>query len=276
MDVNQALKWGQAQLTSNGIKTARLDALVLLEDKSGLDRINLLAQPELTISKSTLANYRRDIAARSKHIPLAYIRGKSEFYGLDFIISPEVLVPRPESETMIEELKVLVHKDKIGVIDIGTGSGALIISAKINCPFIEAYACDISPPCIELAKLNAAKYHLDIKFYDSDLTANIAPVFNQHKTIVLANLPYVPAQININQAAMHEPALAIFGGIDGLDLYRRLFAELSQLNRPPLYVLCEAMPDQQQPLALLALDNAYQLIKTNDFIQVFSLEPRPV
>lgn len=268
-NVAQALKWGQKILDEQGIATAHLDCLVLLEDNSGVDRAKLVAEPQLIIEAHQINNFRRQIRQRSKHLPLAYIRQKTEFYGREFMINRHVLEPRPESETIIEELKK-TKLSNYSVIDLGTGSGAIIISAKLELPHIKAYATDISSQCIAIAKKNAEHLKARVAFFEGNLTGALPNNIWQVDTVVLANLPYVPENWQINTAALSEPRIAIFGGRDGLDPYRQLFSELHSLDLKPRLVMTESLPPQHSKLTAIARKGGFKLDSTNDFISIFS------
>ncbi len=209
----------------------------------------------------------KQITKRANHIPLSYIRGKTEFYTRELITDDNALEPRPESETIIELFKSLPKQDT--VIDIGTGSGALIITAKLDRPSIKAMACDIDPNCLKVANKNKIKFDIDVDFKLGNLfEPYITYEFNN--LIILANLPYVPNDFTINKAAMNEPRLAIFGGADGLDYYRELFKQLGQAKAENITVFCESLPSQHTKLNSIAKEHKYNLKKTDDFIQVFS------
>ncbi|MGH7233941.1 MAG: N5-glutamine methyltransferase family protein [Candidatus Saccharimonadales bacterium] len=266
------LAWAEHKLSEQGIATAHLDALVLLEDSTKLNRAQLLSETKMPISSSATNKYKRQVRLRAQHIPLAFIRGKSEFYGREFKLNSCVLEPRSESETLIEEfLRITKLNPKLSsVVDIGTGSGALIVTAKLEKPDYLAVAVDIDSKCLKVARQNAKIHHLDISFYCGDLIRPLPSSIWETNPIVLANLPYVPNDWQINRAAMHEPSIAIFGGPDGLDLYRHLFKQLSGLKQPPSWVLTESMPPQHQALAQVAKKHGYKTYSTNDFVQVFS------
>jgi len=257
-------------LADAGIATARLDALVLLCDALGRDKAWVLANPEHELSRSTEVELNTKIVQRAKHVPLAYIRGKAEFYGREFVISPHTLVPRPETETMIELLKQLNinNNKKYLIVDIGTGSGAIAITAKLEHPDYEVIATDIDEKCLQTARTNAQKLGADITLVHGNLLEPLT--INQPSTILLCNLPYVPDNFQINRAATHEPRHALFGGIDGLDLYRELFAQIDRLPSHPSYVLTESLPPQHEVLAKIAQSGGYSLLKSEDFIQVFT------
>jgi release factor glutamine methyltransferase len=132
-------------------------------------------------------------------------------------------------------------------------------------------ATDIDPNCLRIARKNAKVHGAEIKFYQGDLLSPLLPVPSPLFAI-LANLPYVPNDFTINQAATMEPKIAIFGGPDGLDVYRRLFGQLGKLKSRPQYVLTESLPPQHAKLAKIAQKAAYGLTIADDFIQVFKLK----
>lgn len=260
-----------ARLTKAGISTARLDCLVLLEDETGKDRGWLLTHPEFVLTNAQLKQLNTKITQRQKHTPLAYIRGFTEFYGRQFIVSPAVLEPRPESETMIDLLRDLPilkpssNGVSVTIADIGTGSGALGITAKLLFPHARVDLLEIDPAALKIAKSNVIKFTTHINVVKSDLLLQAPGSYD----ILLCNLPYVPDEFHINPAAMAEPKIAIFGGPDGLDIYRRLFDQIHKLAKKPLYILCESLPPQHNTLSVIAKQAGYQLQAEADFIQLF-------
>jgi release factor glutamine methyltransferase len=275
MTSNTWLKRAERRLQDAGISTAHLDCLVLLEDVTGKDRSWLLAHPETPLQGQSLQKLDRAVERRARHEPLAYIRGKTEFYGRGFIVNADTLEPRPESETMIElALEVLgsrfqVLAEPCNVIDVGTGSGALGITLKLEEPAVEVFATDISKKCLDIAEKNATKHSVRINTVHGNL---LEPLYNLKPNtyhLILANLPYVPDDFPINDAAMFEPKIALFGGTDGLGLYRKLFTSFHEFSRLPQFVLTESLPFQHEALASIATTAGYRLLKTDDFIQVF-------
>lgn len=270
MKIDTWLKSTSKKLNEAGIGTAHLDALVLLEDTLGKDRTHLLANPQLKLITEQIKKLDRQIKRRIKHEPLAYIRGQTEFYGREFCLDRRVLEPRPESETMIELLKALsARREALNIIDLGTGSGALAITAKLEIPKAKVIATDIDPKCLIVARRNARLLKANVKFLQGDLLQPIK-VLDSSLTFILANLPYVPESFKINPAAMAEPRIAIFGGSDGLDIYRQFFAQTQNLKARPKFILTEAMPPQHAKLEKIAKVAGYKLQQTDDFIQVFS------
>ncbi|MDB5164390.1 MAG: putative Modification methylase, HemK family [Candidatus Saccharibacteria bacterium] len=267
MDAKSWLEQATTKLQSADIGTARLDALVLLEDCSGKDRSWLLAHPEFELGAEQVAKLEKLLGRRVQHEPLAYLRGRTEFYGREFVISAAVLEPRPESETMIDLLKQLPKLPaKPRIADVGTGSGALGITAALELPEATVELLEIDEAALQVAKHNVDLFTLPISAAQSDLLASSS----QNYDVLLCNLPYVPDAFQINTAALHEPPLAIFGGPDGLDLYRKLFEQIAQLSKQPLYILTEALPTQHNALQQIAEVHNYALSQTDDFIQVFA------
>ncbi|HEX5744109.1 MAG TPA: HemK/PrmC family methyltransferase [Candidatus Saccharimonadales bacterium] len=282
VSVGKLLEEATSALEQAGIGTARLDALVLLEDVTGRDRAWLLAHPEHRLAAPERAKLTKLLKLRAEHMPLAYIRGRTEFYGRNFVINPAVLEPRPESETMIDMLGKLPASGKfkpggpykapktLKIADVGTGSGALGITAELELSRSSKVAVDlldIDPGALEVAKMNVEKYTTNISVIRSDLLEDTAKDYD----VLLCNLPYVPDGHTVNRAAMQEPKLAVFGGPDGLDIYRRLFGQVNELRKKPLYILTEALPPQHGTLASIARDAGYGLEREDDFIQLFAL-----
>jgi len=268
MRVDNWLKQATKKLETTDINTARLDALVLLEDVTKRNRAWLLAHSEHELSSDEIAQLAKLLNRRVRHEPLAYVRTKSEFYGREFIITPAVLVPRPESETMIDRLKKLPKLPKnVRIADVGAGSGALGITAKLELPDARIELLEIDPQALKITQKNVDKFTASIRIIRSDLLTTS----RQDNNVLLCNLPYVPDEYRVNRAASHEPKPAIFGGPDGLDVYRRLFGQLKNLKKQPLFILCESLPPQHDDLARIAADTSYKLTETDGLIQVFEL-----
>jgi release factor glutamine methyltransferase len=281
MDVGTWLARAEKKLAQAGVGTARLDGLVLLEDISGRERSWLLAHPECTLTPEQTDTLQKLLNRRAAHEPLAYLRGKTEFYGRKFVLTPAVLEPRPESESMVELLIGLHHglettvndsksvknqSSTMRIADVGTGSGALGITAALECKNTSVDLLEIDDDAIKVAEMNVDLHTTSTPVIKSDLLQESA----QDYDILLCNLPYVPDTHTINAAAEHEPHIAIFGGPDGLDLYRKLYKQIKNMQKRPLFILCESLPPQHAALETIAHDAGYTLLKTDDFIQVFA------
>lgn len=266
MTFGSCLQKATAKLEKAGIGTARLDTLVLLEDVTGQDRAWLLANPDAEVSTAEKAELEKLLKLRANHIPLAYVRGRTEFYAREFVINQNVLEPRPESETMIDMLKSIKDLGSEPLIaDVGTGSGALGITAQLELPNSTVELIDIDEKALKTAKINVDKFTLPIRLLESDLLSTTTAMYD----VLLCNLPYVPDDFKINTAAGHEPSLALYGGPDGLDLYRKLFLQLKNRSYKPLYILSEAFPMQHAELAKIASSVGYKQADKNDFVQLF-------
>jgi release factor glutamine methyltransferase len=266
MTANGWLKKAQHKLETAGIGTARLDALVLLEDATGKDRAWLLTNLNFEIPAKQHAILKNVLKRRAAHEPISYIRGRTEFYGREFLLTPAVLEPRPESETMIDLLKKLPDLPyKPRVADIGAGSGALGITAKLELKNSTVALIELDPKALGVAKTNVDKFTLDLKTMRSDLLAQADNDYD----VLLCNLPYVPDGYEINAAAFYEPRLAIFGGPDGLDVYRKLFQQLKMRCHKPLYILTESLPPQHETLKVVAMHGGYEMCQEDDFILAF-------
>lgn len=260
-----------ATLDAAGIATARLDCLVLLHDILEQDKSWIIAHSEYTLQRSEKQILNTLIAQRAQHVPLAYLRGKVEFYGREFVITEQVLTPRPESEALIELLShYLAGHTAQTLIDIGTGSGCLGITAKLEFPSLDTYAFDIDDDCVAVAQQNAEKHNAKIHIQSSDLLSACDERLLGAQTVLLANLPYVPEAHPLNRAATYEPRKALFSGTDGLDHYRRLFADISRAkNRGVGAVITESMPEQHRDLAAIAAASGYNQTDESGYAQLF-------
>jgi release factor glutamine methyltransferase len=264
MTIQNWLLTATEQLKSADIATARLDCLVLLEDETGHDRSWLLAYPEHVLQIEILQKLNTKIVQRAQHTPLAYLRGKAEFYGRTFQVNEHTLVPRPETEIIIDMLRALDLPAQPTILDVGTGTGCIAITATLELPNAHASACDIDPACIQIAQTNAQSLDATVDYVVSDLLANVA----DHYDVITTNLPYVPIDYAINKAASHEPTLALFSGTDGLDLYRTFFNTVGALG--PKYILTESLPEQHMAVTELAKTAGFHMQKIDGFIQLFS------
>ena len=268
MNIREWIKLSIKSLKDSNVSTPELDAEVILSDYLGKDRSWIHANDDFALSKNDQNTLNDYIERRSTGEPVAYITGKQEFYGRTFKVSPDTLTPRPETETLVSKALDLINKNGIKEIaDIGTGSGCIIITLFLEAGNTYSYtASDISDSALEIAIYNASKHNADVSFVNEDLRAKSTHHWDR-ADLVVANLPYVPSNFNINLAASHEPEFAIFGGHDGLELYRELFSKLTDNNR---FIICECLPPQQEELIKVAKKNGYRLINSEDLITVFA------
>jgi release factor glutamine methyltransferase len=260
------------RLKNAGIESARLDCLLLLEDELNHSREYIISHGDDDIKALQLAKLNKKINQRCKRIPLAYIRQRQEFYGRSFYVDPKVLIPRPESENIISFIKSLVdnHNHKVDVIyDIGTGSGCLAITIKLELPTINVVATDISKGAIKIANKNASMHEAKVEFVYSDLLSSISPTKN---SVIMANLPYVPNSLVTSPEILKEPSTALFSGADGMEHYTRLWQQLEPLAIKPRVVITESLTTQHGVMARLAKSSGYEIDQTLGLIQQFSLK----
>lgn len=229
-----------------------------------------MTHPETIISPAIHKKFKELEKKRLKNWPIAYITGHKEFYGLDLKVTPAVLMPRPETEMMVDEMIKMVKEssEPPHIIDLGTGSGAIVIAAgseirrlsPLRFKDIKLSAVDISASALKIAKQNAGTHKLNskIKFYHGNLLAPLKLGTKRlagQSLIIAANLPYLtPAQIKKSPSIHREPRLALDGGTDGLKYYRRLFRESASLVKKQnfsLNILCEIDPSQSRPISAL-------------------------
>jgi release factor glutamine methyltransferase len=254
-------------LRTAGIDSARLDVMILLEDAIGRNRAYLLAHPEHPLTAGQTDTLHTQVRRRAQHLPLAYIRGTAPFYGRMFTVNEQVLVPRPETEAMIDMLKALPLGKAPRIADIGTGSGCIGITAKLELPAANVWLYDIDFAALLVAKSNAHDLHAAVHTAQADLLQDVTEPFD----LIATNLPYVPTTLAINEAAKHEPELALFAGSDGLDAYRAFWQQLGARSQKPTYVLTESLIIQHAKLAALASLAGYKLTGTDHLVQQFTL-----
>lgn len=253
MNLKIALSNASNDLSRAGISTSKLDARVLLLNAIKEDEVFLLKNPLLALSTNQYSKFRRYIKRRKSGEPVAYITGHKEFYGLDFKVNKNVLIPRPETEILVEEVINYVKNREQApqtILDIGTGSGCIAIALKKNLPESQIFASDISDKALRIARINSKQNHTKVRFYNSDLLQSMK---NKKIYIIAANLPYVKTQIlEENKEIGHEPHKALAGGKDGLDIYRDFFKQLCSLKIKPKMIICEINLEQKSNLSGMA------------------------
>ena len=236
--------------------TATRDAEVLLLNTMGISRATLLAHPDREIVPNQQLQYEKTIERRLRHEPVQYILGQQEFYGLDFLVTSAVLIPRPETEHLVEAvLKPLTADNPLQIADIGTGSGAIAISLAVHLPLARITALDISAEALAVAAANARAHNVAdrIRFLHSDLLAAL----DQRQGIfdaIVSNPPYVAETDRDSlhpQVREYEPDTALFAGKTGLDVYRRLIPEANTALKPGGLLALEIGQGQQDAIATM-------------------------
>jgi release factor glutamine methyltransferase len=218
------------------------DELTLLAFVTGKSPAYLRAHADERIDPEILARYYELTARLEAGEPLAYIIGSAGFYRREFLVDSRVLIPRPETEHLVEEAIVFLReRDKPRVLDVGTGSGAIALTIAAEVGQARVDATDASPEALIVAVENRHRLGLfdrQVAFYLGDL---LEPVARKHYDAIVANLPYVP-EGDGDPELRFEPAIALFGGVDGLDYYRRFFAEVPAMLNPGGLLLAEGAP----------------------------------
>lgn len=261
--IGRILKWTEGYFAEKGLESPRLDAEVLLSHVLKKQRIYLYVHFDEPLQPEELAAYREMVKKRVMHVPVAYILGEREFMGLTFKVTPDTLIPRPDTEILvqaaIDRLKAMPASDDtaLHIADIGTGTGAICLSVLHYLPQAAAETVDISPAARAVAEENAEQLGLAdrITFHTGDL---LAPLAGRTFAAILSNPPYIP-EADIGTLAPEvrtkEPHTALSGGADGLDFYRRLAAEAPQMLAPNGFLAFEVGIHQARDVAALAKAN---------------------
>lgn len=253
--VARALRTARARLAAAGLETPGLDAEVLLRHVLGWDRTQILTRPETELLADDAARYEALLTERERGQPVAYLTGEREFMGLSFAVGPGVLVPRPETEILVEwAADWLRPGGRDRVVDVGTGSGAIALSLAHLLGAAwggRITGIDISPEALWVAARNRASLGLDDRV--TLRRGNLLRDEATHVDLILANLPYLrPKQVDGNPDLTAEPRLALDGGADGLDLVRDLLADAPRVLAPGGAIGLEIDPSQAQAVQALA------------------------
>ncbi len=245
--VKEALGWASKLLAEQGIESPGLDAEVILSNVLDISKAQLYARPDRRLYSMHQLVYRAWVKRRAEHEPVAYIVGYKEFYGIDFYVDRRVLIPRPETELLVEKAIELAHE--IGgapvLAEVGTGSGAVAVSLALHLPQATIYATDISQEALAVAALNCERHEVQerVRLLAGDLLAPLSEAVD----LIVANLPYV-RRTEFRGLARdivdYEPRLALDGGPDGLEPIQRLLAQAGPYLRPQGAILLEIGSDQ--------------------------------
>ncbi|MDP2587598.1 MAG: peptide chain release factor N(5)-glutamine methyltransferase [bacterium] len=247
MNVQQALVTGMQLLRDFKVGSAELDAEILLAHSVSKERTKLYADAKLPLTDSQKKLYQDLLARRASKEPVAYLVGQREFYNITLLTNRHVLIPRPETETLVEIALDRINKigkRRVRVLDIGTGSGAIALAIAKNSRKAKVTAADISNEALDVARHNAKRLRLaqSLSFKRSDLLAQLPGQFD----LIVANLPYLTTE-QIRELPgdirEYEPNLALSGGPDGLHVYEKLLQQLTALGTGPTRVLCEIGPN---------------------------------
>jgi release factor glutamine methyltransferase len=240
-NIGETLRWAAAELSIT-TDSPRLEAEMLLSHVLNTSRTALLTYPEYVLTSSQLTDYQTLIRRRASDYPLPYLTGRAEFYGLDFEVTPEVMIPRPETETLVD--LALTHQPTT-VVDVGTGSGCIAVALAVHLPQTDVYGIEISPAALAVARRNVERHGVAdrVRLMGGDvLTPRPAQV-----DMIVSNPPYIPTgecawlPVSVRD---HEPQLALDGGPDGLAIIQELLSQAPAVLRPGGVLLTEIGADQ--------------------------------
>lgn len=248
-DIAAALREGATALASV-TDTLRLEAEILLAHVTGLTRTTLLAHPERPLTADERARYEDLLARRAAGIPLPYLTGRVEFFSLEFFVTPDVLIPRPETEMLVERA---LAWDPQTVVDVGTGSGCVAVALAVRSPRARIYATDLSRAALSVAVMNARRHGVADRIHF--LQADLASPMRGPVDLIVSNPPYVAEEewASLPKSVReHEPRPALDGGPGGLRVIRRLLADAARLLLPGGVLLVEIGAGQGSQVAALA------------------------
>jgi len=251
MTLKQALSHAQRIFVANNIEDARLESELLLRYTLNISQTQLYIDLNRELSPEQEKTFRHLIKRRLNGEPTAYITAHCEFYGLDFHVDPNVLIPRPESELLVEKaLQLTQHRSEASIAEIGTGCGAIAISLALNLPQAKIYATDISAPALKVARTNCQKHGVinRVRLLPGDMLDPLPEPVD----LIVANLPYVKeSELPARSSVSFEPRLALNGGPDGLDRIRQLSRQLNNKLHPGGYLLLEIGQGQEKAVTTL-------------------------
>lgn len=255
MNIKELLAWGKSELKGADVLEPESSAEVLLAEVLNLSRTEIFAKSGDSLTKSELKKYQKFIKRRKNHEPVWQIIGKVDFWGMEYVVTKDVLVPRPETEILVQKVldRAKIQNRTLKVLDLGTGSGTIVVAlanALNNCSF---YASDISGAALGVAKKNAKNLakEANIQFKKGDL---LNPWSGQKFDIICANLPYIPHEEMDGLAfdvIHHEPRVALDGGTKGIEIYERFVQELPEMLEPAGVAFCEIGIEQGKLLESL-------------------------
>ena len=267
MNLDNTVKKASQILKNHNIHSHELDAQIILSNIMGVKRESLITNNEINISKKIMEKYDSAIKRRIKKEPVAYIIGKKEFWSEDFMVNHGTLIPRPETELLIYKIINFFKNKKINILDIGTGSGCILLSILKELNFSRGIGIDISAKAIKMAKVNSKNLNL---FYRSKFKVIDLNKFNIGKyDLIVSNPPYIPSRDIKNLSkniTNYEPLTALNGGSDGLDLIKKVIYKSNHLLKREGLLTLEIGHSQYQKVSYILRSNGYrEMSKEYDF-----------
>lgn len=259
MKYAELYRQGVALLQTAGIEEAKLDARLLLEKICDTDRNTLLSHGDMEVTKEQEASFFQWIEQRAKHIPLQHITGEQEFMGLCFLVNEHVLIPRQDTEILVEEVMKHLH-DGMRILDMCTGSGCILLSLLKYSNDCTGLGVDISREALQIAEENARLLGIPAEFKESNLFEQVEGRFD----LLVSNPPYIERDVIptlMVEVREHDPMLALDGGEDGLDFYRRIITEAPEYLFRGGKILFEIGNEQADEVSRLLTENGYTEIE---------------
>ncbi|MBQ7257696.1 MAG: peptide chain release factor N(5)-glutamine methyltransferase [Abditibacteriota bacterium] len=254
MTITKALKYKNIDWT---------EAQILLSHVLNKEKLFLLTHGDYSLTESEEKGYIDCVEKRLEGVPIAYITHKREFYGRDFYINENVLIPRPETELIIDVVKSLSLPNNSKVLDLCTGSGIIPITLMQEIDNIEVIGADISLKALEVARINAQKYGNNIIFIESDMFEDVP---KEKYKVITANPPYIPTHDSnsLDEDVKREPSLALYGGADGLYFYRIILGKGKEYLQEKGFMVLEIGYNQKDQIETLACENGYKVVFFKD------------
>ena len=254
--IREVIRQTQAELETTGIPDARLEAEVMVMNVMRVARQDLFSQQETELSAQQEQDLAQFMERRRLREPLAYILGYKEFYGINLLVSPNVMIPRPETESLVEHALFMslmgMETRELVIADVGTGTGAIAINLAIHLPAARIYAIDTTDPVLDVASYNIRSHNVADRI--TLLQGDLLEPLPEPVDLIVANLPYIPSQRipTLQPEIQWEPKQALDGGADGLELATRLLTQASGKLKEQGVILLELDPEQMPAVAALA------------------------
>lgn len=263
---NIDLTWQEAYreacriLEQSGIRDAETDSWILLEYAGNISRSWYLAERGSAMAEETEKQYFDLVSKRAERIPVQHLTGEQEFMGISFYVGPQVLIPRQDTETLVEEAEKLL-KPGMKVLDLCTGSGCIAVSLALRTPGLQMWASDLSEEALKIAKRNCERHRADVKLVKSDLFENLEGKFD----LIVSNPPYIPTQQILSlqeEVRLYDPITALDGREDGLFFYREIAGTAPEYLQDGGRLLVEIGHDQSREVEALLIENGFTQVYT--------------
>ncbi|MBI3891163.1 MAG: peptide chain release factor N(5)-glutamine methyltransferase [Candidatus Wallbacteria bacterium] len=262
--LGDAVRRVEAMLGEAHIPNPRLEAELIVADQLGLGRAGVYVRWNDLFSRDSVDRILDWARRRANREPMQYLRGMQEFYSRSYRVTPDVLIPRPETETLVDCAREALagRGAPLRIVDVGTGSGCIAVTLQLLLPGVEVWGTDISRAAVQIARSNAQTHDSRVRFLQGDLLT----AFRQGETFdaIVSNPPYLAERERGHlqrEVVDHEPPMALFGGADGLEVIRRLVSQAARYLKPGGWLLMEMAFDQTVPVRALATESGLEVVK---------------